>query len=219
MAESKARLSSAIWNAAVCRCDVNADACLQRAMPWPCTPLARQPGESGAYFVTAGTYQKQHLFKECLRLDVLQRGLISVCAEFGWHLEAWCMFSNHYHFVAHSPKSDANTLSFMLRKLHSKLAIWVNKLDKTSGRRVWHRFWATRLTYEKSYLARLHYTHANAIHHGLVAVANHYPWCSAAWFERMAPPALVKTVYGMKTDAIRVIDDFDMEMARWPSMR
>jgi hypothetical protein len=38
--------------------------------------------------------------------------------------------------------------------------------------------------------------------------ANQYPWCSAAWFERSATPAQVKTVYSFKTDRIRVIDDF-----------
>jgi putative transposase len=170
---------------------------------WPHAPLHRL-SESGTYFVTAGTYQKQHFFRETTRLDVLQRGLISVCAEFGWRLEAWCMFPNHYHFVAYSPEDGANTLPSMLRKLHSRLAIWVNKLDATPGRQVWHNFWDTRLTYEKSYLARLHYTHANAVHHGLVSAANQYPWCSAAWFERVAPLAQVKTIYGIKTDTVRV---------------
>ncbi|MDR2679052.1 MAG: transposase [Zoogloeaceae bacterium] len=177
---------------------------------WPHAPTHRL-SESGTYFVTAGTYRKQHFFKGTLRLDVLQRGLLSVCAEFGWRLEAWCVFPNHYHFVAHSPEGGADSLSPMLKKLHGNLAVWINKLDKTPGRKVWHNYWDTRMTYEKSYLARLRYTHANAVHHGLVPVANQYAWCSAAWFERTATPAQVKTIYGMKTDSVRVMDDFDME--------
>jgi putative transposase len=178
--------------------------------PWPHAPLHRL-SENGTYFVTTGTYQKYHHFRDQLRLDVLQRGVLTVTAEFGWRLEAWCVFSNHYHFVAHSPEAGAGSLEPMIRKLHSKLAIWVNKLDRTLGRRVWHNYWETRLTYEKAYLARLHYTHANAVHHGLVPVANQYPWCSAAWFERTATSAQVQTIYGMKIDSVQVADDFDVE--------
>jgi hypothetical protein len=63
--------------------------------------------------------------------------------------------------------------------LHAKSAEWVNKVDRAPGRRVWFNFRETRLTYQKSYLARLNYAHQNAVKHGLVAVANQYPWCSA----------------------------------------
>ncbi len=41
----------------------------------------------------------------------------------------------------------------MLGFLHEKTAKWINKLDAASGRKVWHNYWETRLTYEKSYLA------------------------------------------------------------------
>jgi hypothetical protein len=69
-----------------------------------------------------------------------------------------------------------------------------------------------RLTYQKSYLARLRYTHENAVKHGLVRVANQYPWCSAAWFERTATPAQVKTIYRFKIDKLNVYDDYDVAM-------
>ena len=174
---------------------------------WPHAPLHRLDS-GGVYFVTTGTYQKQHHFRDPLRLDVLQRGLLTVASEFNWQLEAWCVLSNHYHFVARSPSEHAETLTPMLRKLHRTLALWVNTLDNVSGRKVWHNFRETRLTYEQSYFARLHYTHANAVHHGLAVVSNQYPWCSASWFERTATPAQVKTIYAMKTDSLKVADDF-----------
>jgi len=167
-------------------------------------------GTSGTYFVTTGTYLKQHHFGRAERLRVLQRGLLTVCRDFGWRLEAWAVFSNHYHFVAHSPESEegAHSMSAMLGQLHEKLAKWINKLDCKPGRKVWHNFRETRLTYEKSYLARLKYTHHNAVHHGLVLVASQYPWCSAAWFERAATPAQVKSIYSFKTDALNVYDEY-----------
>ena len=181
--------------------------------PWPHAPLHRL-SESGTYFVTAGTYLKQHHFHGRERLRVLHRGLLTVARDFGWQLEAWAVFSNHYHFVAHSPAAGSENLSQMLGQMHEKLAKWINNLDAAQGRQVWYNFRETRLTYEKSYLARLNYTHQNAVKHKLVLVANQYPWCSAAWFERTATPVQVKTIYGFKTDRLEVRDEYEVA-AEW----
>ena len=141
---------------------------------------------------------------------MLYRGLLTVAHDFGWQLEAWAVFSNHYHFVAHSPTNEDNALSLsrMLGLLHEKTAKWLNRLDYTPGRQVWHNFRETRLTYEKSYLARLNYVHQNPVKHRLVPVANQYPWCSAAWFEGVASPAMIRSIYRFKIDALSVKDDF-----------
>jgi len=164
----------------------------------------------GTYFVTAGTYLRQHHFAGKTRLAVLHRGLLKVASEFGWRLEAWAVFSNHYHLVGHSPEAadTAENLTQMLGQLHEQTAKWVNKLDNQPGRKVWHNFHDTRLTYEKSYLARLNYTHQNAVKHGLVPVANQYPWCSARWLERTATPAQIKTIYKWKIDTVNVPDEY-----------
>jgi putative transposase len=102
----------------------------------------------------------------------------------------------------------------MLGVLHEKTAKWINRLDGTPGRKVWHNFRETRLTYEKSYLARRGYVHRNPVKHKLVLVANQYPWCSAAWFERTASPAQVNTIYSLKTDKLLVGDEYDAA-AEW----
>jgi putative transposase len=171
-----------------------------------------QLAQSSTYFVTVGTYHKEQHFRGSERLGVLYRGLLTVAHDFGWQLEAWAVFSNHYHFVAHSPTNanDALSLSRMLGLLHEKTAKWLNRLDDTPGRQVWHNFRETRLTYEKSYLARLNYVHQNPVKHRLVPVANQYPWCSAAWFERTARPAQVKTIYGFKVDQLRIHDAYEV---------
>ena len=162
--------------------------------------------------VTGATYGKALVFRAAERLDVLQRGLLKLAAESGWELEAWAVFANHYHFICHSPENapGAESLRPMLARLHEKTAKWLNRLDATPGRKVWHNFWETRLTFERSYLTRLAYVHGNAVRHGLLPVANQYRWCSAAWFERTATPALVKAIYAMKTDRLSVRDDFDV---------
>jgi len=158
--------------------------------------------------VTAGTYQKSHRFTGRERLEVLHRGLLTVAREFHWRLEAWAVFSNHYHFVGHSP-ADPTTISPMLAKLHERMAKWVNQLDQTPGRKVWHNFRETRLTHEKSYFARLNYVHQNAVKHRLALTANAYPWCSAGWFERTATSAQVNTIYGFPTDRLKVFDEYE----------
>ncbi|MBU6398690.1 MAG: hypothetical protein KGS61_00095 [Verrucomicrobia bacterium] len=143
---------------------------------------------------------------------MLHRGLLTVARDFGWEFEAWAVFSNHYHFVAHSPGNapDASNLPDMLSVLHVKTGEWVNRLDATPGRKVWFNFRETRLTYQKSYLARLNYVHQNAVKHGLVPGANQYPWCSAAWFERESSSAIVKSIYRFKVDRLQVSDDFEV---------
>ncbi len=180
----------------------------ERETSWPHAPT-HQLAETGTYFVTAATYDKEHHFRTRDRLDVLQRGLLTVAQDFGWQLEAWAVFSNHYHFIGHSPAAaaDAGNLSQMLGVLHTRTAGWINRLERTTGRQVWHNFWETRLTYQRSYLARLNYVHQNAVKHGLVLVANQYPWCSAAWFERTASPAIVASIYRFKIDALKVRDE------------
>ena len=97
----------------------------------------------------------------------------------------------------------------MLSELHTETAKWINRLDATPGRKVWHNFRETKLTYQKSYLARLNYTHQNAVKHRLVLVASQYPWCSAAWFEQTASTAMVKSIYRFNTDRLDVADEFD----------
>lgn len=179
---------------------------------WPHAPL-HQLFTRGTYIVTAGTYGKAHHFRNRNRLNVLHRGLLSVASEFGWRLEAWSLFSNHYHFVGRAPDEGADNLAQMVGYLHEKTAKWINKLDDSAGRKVWHNFWETRLTHKNSYLARLNYFHQNPVKHGLVYTANQYPWCSAGWFERAAKPAQVKTIYGFKIDKLKVLDDYDVALA------
>ncbi len=161
--------------------------------------------------MTAGTYKKAHFFAGDQRLKALHDGLLKYASNYGWQLEAWAVFPNHYHFVGHSPggaEDGAESLPIFLADLHQHSAAWVNGLDAARDRKVWHNYWETKLTFEKSYHARLNYVHQNAVKHGLVPVANQYPWCSAAWFENTAEPSMVRTIYSFKTDAVNVLDDF-----------
>jgi putative transposase len=175
-------------------------------MDWPHAPIHRL-ADGGAYMVTAGTFHKQHFFRAVERLSFVQERFFAYCKEFGWLLQAWAFFSNHYHFVAHSETSE--NVGIMLGQLHSEIAREINRWDSAPGRKVWFQFWDTHLTYAKSYFARLNYVHTNAVHHGLVTNAANYPWCSASWFASKADQAFVRKVQSFRTDRVRVFDPFE----------
>jgi len=176
---------------------------------WPHAPVHRL-GEAGTYMVTAATCEKEHFFAGRERLRLLHDTLLRLSGELGWRLQAWAVFSNHYHFVAMTT-GTSSLLGNLVRRLHGATAVALNRLDGVHGRKVWFQYWDTRLTYEKSYLARLRYVHENAVHHGLVRQGAMYPWCSAAWFERTADPAFLKTVQSFGTDRLNIQDDFTVQ--------
>ncbi len=173
---------------------------------WPHAPVHRI-GEHGVYMVTAGTLHKRALFDGPEALSTLQSLLLAVAKQAGWQLEAWAVFANHYHFIGRR-EAESATLRDWIGELHSRSAIALNQWHGTPGRKVWFNYWDTQLTYERSYLARLNYVHQNAVKHGIVAVANQYAWCSARWFERVASPAQVRTIYSFAIDRVKVRDDF-----------
>jgi putative transposase len=175
-------------------------------MNWPHAPT-HWLLEPGIYMVTAGTYRKLPHLQSSERMDFFLESLFRFADEFGWSLRAWAVLANHYHFIAASPPDSASLPRFR-GKLHMKTAQEWNRQDAAPGRKVWFQFWDSRISFERSYLARLHYVHYNPARHGVIPLAENYTWCSAAWFARSAPPAFVATVRNIKTDRLDVPDDF-----------
>jgi len=157
--------------------------------------------------VTASTLRKSHLFAGADRLDFLLGAMRAETERFGWLMEAWAVFPNHYHFVALAPER-AETLTPMMRAIHSRSAIRANRLDATPGRRVWFQYRDTCLTNETSYLARLNYTHRNPEKHGVVRDARDYRWCSMAWFAENAEDGFRRTVLSFDASKVEILDDF-----------
>jgi putative transposase len=173
---------------------------------WPHAPIHKLD-TSGVFMMTGATLYKAHHFQSPDRLTYLEDELLKLAKEYHWAFEAWAVFSNHYHFVARA-EAGARDLGEMLSKLHTDTGTRINQLDRREGRKVWHNFWDTKLTFQHSYLARLNYVHQNPVKHGLVPLANQYKWCSAFWFEQTASPAMVKTIYSFKIDQVKVYDPF-----------
>jgi len=176
-------------------------------LDWPHAP-AHRLSTAGTFMVTGGTYQRKHLFGTVERLTYLTNALLTLAGEYHWRLQAWAVFSNHYHFVAGSEQPAS--LKRFIQYLHSISAKYVNREDNASGRTAWFQYWDTQLTYPKSFLSRLNYVHTNAVRHGLVRIPEQYPWCSAGWFVQRASLAFRETVMHFPSDKINVPDNFDV---------
>jgi putative transposase len=174
---------------------------------WPHAPIHRLD-QAGMYIVTAGTYEKQAFFKGDDRLWNLTNTLLIQAQEHGLSLQAWAAFPNHYHLIAQTEK--AASLTAFARYFHSISAKHVNRLDEAPGRKVWHQYWDTRITFQRSFLVRLHYVHTNAVRHGIVASPEIYPWCSAGWFAKTASRSFFRTVMNLSSDQVAVPDDYEL---------
>jgi len=163
-------------------------------MSWPHAPSKIVKGP-GMHIITSGTYQKAHLFDNSEKLKCLEEILFETALRTGWELQAWALFSNHYHLVGFCPTD------------HGASAQYLNKLDNTPGRKVWYRCRDTMLTNEKSYLARLNYVHTNSRKHLNIAPEN-YPYCSMHWFNLRADRSFFETVMSFPSNDISIEDDF-----------
>jgi len=158
--------------------------------------------------VTGSTMYKEHFFKTPLELNLLETQLFELAIKYQWDLEAWALFSNHYHLITKTSQ-DPKTLRRFITHLHANTARELNKLNNQPGRKVWYQYRDTQLTYQKSYMARLNYVMQNPVKHGLVGLAENYPWCSAHWFAMNASTSYQAVIKSFKTDSVQVLDDYE----------
>jgi putative transposase len=174
---------------------------------WPHAPPHRLLS-AGVYFLTARTAERRPLLADDSLKDWFQETLLKLIGEKGWRLEAWCILSNHYHLIAHSPKNGGVSLGPLIQHLHSLTTKELNRRDGIVGRtRLWQNFRETLLAEQASYMARLHHVHQNAVHHRLVKTGSEWKWCSALAFKKAATSAWVKTVASFRYDRIAELDD------------
>jgi putative transposase len=162
---------------------------------------------SAMYMVTGAILHKQNLMRDNRCKKFFLRTLFEKADSFRWHLQAWAVLHNHYHFISQSPE-NSTTLAKLIQQVHSITAIQFNRWANTPGRQVWQNYWDSCITYEKSYLARLRYVHENPVKLGLVENAADYPYCSYRWFFNQGDCHLKEQVLKQPIDKINVFDDF-----------
>ena len=177
---------------------------------WPHAPEHRLY-EPGTYMVTGGIYKREPLLLPETRREYFLSLLFELAEQFMWELQAWAVLCNHYHFVAFSPrdsKDGAQSLRSFLSELHRRSSRLWNREDQTPGRKVWHNYWDSQITYQQSFYARLKYVHNNPVHHGVIENAANYRWCSRSWVEKNGTPSFLKTMDSFRIDRVNIADDF-----------
>ena len=137
------------------------------------------------YLITGSTVRKQPYLDTDEKKDFFCKTLFKQASRLNWKLEAWACMTNHYHFVAQAPQ-NVETMTTLIRSIHSLSARKINEIDNQSGRRVWWNYWDTCIRNEQEYLSMLKYVHENPIKHHLEMKPEDYSFCSYRWFMAMS---------------------------------
>jgi putative transposase len=123
-----------------------------------------------------------------------------------WSVDAWVVMRNHYHFIARSPE-NALSLKALIQGIHSINAKFVNRMDRTPGRKVWYNYWDSCIQDETSYHARMRYVMMNPVKHGLVQNPEDYPFSSYKYFMENSELEFQKKIVSSIED-IQLQDDY-----------
>ena len=123
-----------------------------------------------------GNRREPVFFEDADRQEYLML-LMDYRGKYGLDVWAYCLMTNHVHFVA-VPRA-ADSLARTMRDTHQAYSSWLNRRLGQSGH-VWQgRFYSTAL--DESHLwAAVAYVERNPVRAGLVERAEEYPWSSAA---------------------------------------
>ncbi|HEV8051577.1 MAG TPA: transposase [Parachlamydiaceae bacterium] len=177
---------------------------------WPKTP-SRKLHEKGTLAVTGETCKKAHLFDTPKKMDGVLQILLKLALEFKWQLEAWSLFSNHYHILISSRTPE--NLDDFIEAFHLQTTEMLNSMESVEKRKVWSQYSVNKIIMQASYYAFQNYIHYNSLKHGKAIEPTKYRWCSAAWFESVNEEEYVIKIksFGSKSFGINnltIADDF-----------
>ena len=135
------------------------------------------------YFITAGTYGRKSYFDSNEKKELLFNTICEILKKDLSELHGWVILSNHYHILI--KLKDAFHLPQIIRKIHSKSAILMNKLSKQPGRKIWYEYWDECIRDERDFYAKLNYIHFNPVKHGYVDDQESYKFSSYNHYLKM----------------------------------
>lgn len=118
------------------------------------------------YFLTAHTIDQRKLFDTDEKKQLLNDILFITTEKYETEIHTWIILSDHYHLLIKS--SNKLNIPKFIKSFHGKSAIELNKLDHTSGRKVWVNYWDYCIRSEKDYWIHFNYIHNNPIKHGYI---------------------------------------------------
>lgn len=122
-----------------------------------------------------GNYQ-QPVFEQDSDYSQYLEWLEKYSEKYSLHIWAYCLMTNHVHFVCVPQREDSLALTF--NTLHMRHAQFINRRNKAKGHLWQGRFYSTILD-EKHAYAAVRYVENNPVRAGIVTKAEDYPWSSA----------------------------------------
>jgi putative transposase len=128
------------------------------------------------HVVQRGNRRENVFFGDADRTAYL-RWLSEYCAFYGVQILAYCLMTNHVHFVAVPATEDAFETTF--RALHTRYAMRVNRVRQSTGH-VWQGRPFSAVLDEAYLYTAVRYVELNPVRAGMVGKAEEYRWSSAA---------------------------------------
>jgi putative transposase len=135
-------------------------------------------------------------------------------AKYGMKIWAYCLMSNHVHFVAVPMESDA--MARTLNTVHMRYAQHANRKKRTTGHLWQGRFFSCVLD-ERHLLAAMRYVENNPVRAGMVEKAGDYRWSSAASHIRKNEDPVISMdspVIGSITDWAAYLEQRDDQLVK-----
>ena len=129
----------------------------------------------GLYHVTSRGDRREAVYRDDQDRMEWLTGLGEVCRRFNWRCHAYCLMTNHYHFVVETP--DAN-LSRGMRQLNGVYTQRTNRRHGLVGHLFQGRFKAILVERDAYLLELARYVVLNPVRAGMAGMADDWMWSS-----------------------------------------
>lgn len=133
----------------------------------------------GTYHVIARGNRRQTVFADDYDRRLFLLLLADAAARHGWRCGAYCLLSNHFHLLIHTPRSG-DDLAAGMHRLSGRYAQWFNDRYELSGHLFQGRFHSELIESEGHLLEVVRYVYLNPERAGLCTAPEAWPWSSYA---------------------------------------
>ncbi len=154
---------------------------------------ARRKSESNIYHVILRSINKQQLFEDDEDRDKLL-SVLRECKELsGFELYAYCLMSNHIHFLLKTGKEELETV---FRRIGARFVYWYNTKYGRVGHLFQDRYKSEAVEDDAYFLTALRYIHQNPVKAGLCVSPKEYQYSSYPHFfeDKLIDSAFVLTL-------------------------